>query len=411
MRVLFVNHTSLRSGAEATTLDLIARLPPTIEPVLACPPGRLAHDARAGGVAVRPIAGMAGSLRLHHANTPRALAELTRMAWDVRAQGRRCGADLVHATSIRAGVAACLPAGPRPPVVVSLHDCLPRGPATAAVQRLIDARAALVIANSRYTARAWRPAGRGGAPLRVVHPGIDRARHGVALHRAAARAHLGLPGDAPLLGVAAQMTPWKGQATAIRALARVRERLPDARLVLAGEAKFVERSTRYDNRAYVGELRRIVGALGLDAAVYFLGQRDDVPVLMAALDVLLVPSTEEPFGLVVVEAMTAGTPVVATSRGGPAEVIRDGVDGRLAPPGDAERWAAAASDVLADPAEQARLAVGGRETARRFTAERYAADVVAAYGAALAPRVAERRSRVSLARRAQVRSAPRTSRR
>ena len=382
MRILFVNHTGLKSGAETVTLDLLTRLPSSIEPVLACPPGRLADEARAEGIPVNPIGGVSASLRLHYANTPRGVAQLVRMGRDIRALARDRRADLVHATSIRAGLAACLPPGPRAPVAVSLHDCLPPGPASTVTRRLVDARAAVVFANSCYTARAWRPAERSGPPLRVVYPGIDLARR-AAVDRDAARARMGVSGAGPILGVAAQITPWKGQATAIRALRGVRERLPGAQLVLAGEPKFVERTTRYDNSAYLRELQLLVAALGLESAVHFLGQREDMPTVMAAIDALLVPSTEEPFGLVVVEAMAAGTPVVATTNGGPAEIIRDGIDGRLAPPCDAERWATTVCDVLLDPTVRDRIIHAGRERARRFSAERHAAEVVAAYEHAL----------------------------
>ncbi|MBV9684895.1 MAG: glycosyltransferase, partial [Solirubrobacterales bacterium] len=130
MRILFVNHTGLKSGAETVTLDLLTRLPSSIEPVLACPPGRLADEARAEGIPVNPIGGVSASLRLHYANTPRGVAQLVRMGRDIRALARDRRADLVHATSIRAGLAACLPPGPRAPVAVSLHDCLPPGPAS-----------------------------------------------------------------------------------------------------------------------------------------------------------------------------------------------------------------------------------------------------------------------------------------
>jgi len=382
VRILFVNHTGLKSGAETVTLDLLTRLPASINPVLACPPGRLADDARADGIPVTSISGVSASLRLHPANTLRGIGQLVRMGWNIRALARHLRADLVHATSIRAGLAACLPPGPRAPVAVSLHDCLPPGPASTLTQRLVDARAAVVFANSCYTARAWRSAERSGPPLRVVYPGIDLTRQ-AAVDRHAARARIGLAGPGPLLGVAAQITPWKGQAIAIRALRGVRQRLPGAQLALVGEPKFVARATRYDNSAYLGELRSLVAALGLESAVHFLGQRDDMPTVMAAIDVLLVPSIEEPFGLVVVEAMAAGTPVVATTDGGPAEIIRDGIDGRLVPPRDAERWASTVCDVLLDPTARARLTEAGHDRARRFSAERYATEVVAGYERAL----------------------------
>jgi L-malate glycosyltransferase len=360
-----------------TVLNLLLGLPAGVRTVLACPPGPLADEARAAGVDVEAIAGTAGSLRLHPTGTPRAVAEIGRLALDVRRLARRTRADLVHAVSIRAGLAAVW-AGRRPPAIVSLHDCLPPGPVSALTQRLVDARAAALLANSRYTARAWRD-GRNGPPIRVVHPAVDLALYRPPPDRAGTRAAMGIRSAGPVLGVAAQITPWKGQDTAIRALARVRRRFPHAELVLAGEAKFVAQATRYDNRAYLASLRRLVSELDLEPYVHFLGHRDDMPVVLGALDVLLMPSWEEPFGLVAVEAMAVGTPVVATSVGGPPEVIVHGQNGRLVPPRRPELWADAVIALLSDAGERARIARAGLATAPRFGRREHVRSVIDAY--------------------------------
>jgi glycosyltransferase involved in cell wall biosynthesis len=363
-----------------TALNLLRGLPAGVRAILACPPGPLAEEAREAGVDVVAIAGTSGSLRLHPVGTARAVAEIGRLAVDVRRLARRTRADLVHATTIRAGLAA-VQAGRRPPVIVSLHDCLPPGPVTALTQRLVDARAAALLANSRYTARAWR-GGRAGPPMRVAYPAVDLARYRPPSDRAGTRVAVGLGGSGPILGVAAQITPWKAQATAIRALARVRERFADSQLILAGEAKFVAQSTRYDNRVYLASLRRLISELGLDSCVHFLGQRDDMPAVLGAVDVLLVPSWEEPFGLVAVEAMAVGTPVVATSIGGPPEFIVDGENGRLVPPRWPELWADAVVALLSDPRERERIARAGLATAARFGREEHVRVVLEAYRSA-----------------------------
>ena len=135
-----------------------------------------------------------------------------------------------------------------------------------------------------------------------------------------------------LLGVVAQLSPWKGQDTAIEALRLLREQGVDAHLLLIGSAKFVARATRFDNEAYVAALQQIVAAAGLEDRVSWLGEREDVPELVRALDVLLLPSHEEPFGRALLEAMALEVPVLATSVGGPPELIREGRDGLPGPP-------------------------------------------------------------------------------
>ncbi len=125
-----------------------------------------------------------------------------------------------------------------------------------------------------------------------------------------------------LLGVVAQLSPWKGQDTAIEALRILREQGVDAHLLLIGSAKFVARATRFDNEAYVAGLRARVARADLEDRVSWLGEREDVPELVRALDVLLLPSREEPFGRALIEAMALGVPVLATEVGGPPEIVR-----------------------------------------------------------------------------------------
>jgi L-malate glycosyltransferase len=101
--------------------------------------------------------------------------------------------------------------------------------------------------------------------------------------------------------------------------------------------------------AFLAMLEDEVTRLGLGHRVVFTGERGDIPAVLAALDVLLVPSVEEPFGRTVAEAMAAGTPVIATTVGGPPEIIEDTLTGLLAPPGEPDQWARAITSVLDDP--------------------------------------------------------------
>ena len=91
-----------------------------------------------------------------------------------------------------------------------------------------------------------------------------------------------------------QLTPWKGQDDAIRALARLLPRYPGAHLLIVGEAKFTAPSARYDTGRYRRDLEALAVELGVPGRVTFTGERGDIPALMAALDVLLMPSWSEP---------------------------------------------------------------------------------------------------------------------
>jgi glycosyltransferase involved in cell wall biosynthesis len=153
---------------------------------------------------------------------------------------------------------------------------------------------------------------------------------------------------------------------------------------LVGEAKFTGAATRYDNRSYVARLHSEIARRGLEDAVSFPGEREDIVDVLRALDVVLVPSWEEPFGRVVAEAMAAGTPVVATNAGGPAEIVEHEISGLLAPPADADAWVAAVGRILSDEAFADTLRRNGRRIAReRFSREAHVRNVMALYSEAL----------------------------
>jgi L-malate glycosyltransferase len=386
MRVLYVNHTAEVSGAERSFLSLLAALPDTIDARVAAPRGRLSGAVEGLGIPVTPIAGTAGSLRLHPAHTARALAEMSLAAWQVRRAAAGHRAELVHANSIRAGIVLGLARASPAATVVHIRDCLPSGPVTTATMRLIAATATTVIANSRYTARSVAAAAP-SARLEVVHNPVDLERWDPErIDRASARARLGAAGEHRLLlGVVAQLSPWKGQDTAVEALKLLCEEGIDAHLLLIGSAKFVDRATRFDNRDYVARLRELIAAGGLGDRVSWLGEREDVPELVRALDVLLLPSWEEPFGRALIEAMAMGVPVVATSVGGPPEILEDGHQGFLVEPRRPGAWAQAIRRLAEDPRLAEEMGAAGRRRVEdAFTVEHHLAAVRVAYEHALA---------------------------
>jgi glycosyltransferase involved in cell wall biosynthesis len=383
VNVLYVNHTAEVSGGERSLLALLGGLPQEVRPLVATPRGVLLDEVARLGVPTAPIEGTAGSLRLHPLHTPMAIAQMSRAAVQVRRLAGRHRADVVHANSIRAGIVLALA---RPPAarIAHVRDCLPAGRVTSATMRLLAAGAGTVLANSLYTAefiRATAPR----AHVEVVHNPVDLDRFDPErLDRASARARLGAAGGRLLLGVVAQLSPWKGQDTAIEALRLLCEQGLDAHLLLIGSAKFVARATRFDNEAYVARLRGLVARAGLEDRVGWLGERDDVPELIRALDVLLLPSLEEPFGRALIEAMALEVPVVATNVGGPPEIVEDGREGFLLAPGQPEAWARAIRRLAEDPALAQRMGQAGRRRAQsEFGVGRHVERVLAAYGRAL----------------------------
>lgn len=155
-------------------------------------------------------------------------------------------------------------------------------------------------------------------------------------------------GGRPLVGVVARLQPEKGVDVLLRAASRIVDRRPECTLVVMGD----------------GPLRAMLEAqaarLGLAGHVHFLGFRPDVPALLPLLEVLVVPSLSEGAPLVVLEAMAAGVPVVASATGGIPDQIRHEEDGLLVPPGDDAALAAAVLCLLEDPALARRYGEAGR---------------------------------------------------
>jgi glycosyltransferase involved in cell wall biosynthesis len=390
VNVLYVNHTEAISGAEHSLLSLLGGLPSQISPLVACPPGRLSRALEAAGVPTTAITGTAGSLRLHPVHTPIALAELSIAAVQVHRAAHRHRAQVVHANSIRAGIVVSLARLAPAATLVHVRDCLPPGTVSSATLRLIAAGATTVIANSEYTARSVR-AMAPAAHLEVLHNPVELARFDpTRIDRDRARDALGEAGKRALvLGVVGQLSPWKGQDTAIEALRLLCAEGLDAQLLLIGSAKFVARATRFDNRGYVERLQRLAAGAGLRERVSWLGEREDVPELMRALDVLLLPSWEEPFGRALIEAMALEVPVIATDVGGPPEIVTDGIEGYLCPPRDPHAWAQAIRRIAERPDRGRELGRAGRlRVERELTVERHVAATLAAYERALAGREA-----------------------
>lgn len=190
------------------------------------------------------------------------------------------------------------------------------------------------------------------------------------------RRELALPPDGgPVIGFVGRLCPTKGPDRLLWAASLLRGRWPGLQVVLiggdAGDGVFTQRL-----RAMGRELR---------LAVRICGYRDDAARLMPAFDVLAVPSRAEPFGLVTLEALARGVPVVATSSGGSREIIRDGKEGLLVAPEDPEALAAAIHRLLSEHALHARCAAAGpRRVREHFALERQVAATEKVYSLALA---------------------------
>src|SRR5215217_5169109 len=232
-------------------------------------------------------------------------------------------------------------------------------------QRLLDAVNQLICV-SDGSAHLMRRVGMPATKIAVVRNGVPPApdRHDAAT----VLTDLHLPAGARLVLTVARFTGQKGHRFLLQAIPTILAACPTAQFLWVGEGPLKE------------ELKHEVRERGLESAVRFLGQREDVAALLAAADLVLLPSLFEGLPLIILEAMATGRPVVATSTLGTDEAVIDDVTGRLVPPGNPQALAAGVLEVLTYPKLAARWGAAGRERWRHeFTAERMVRQTVAVY--------------------------------
>lgn len=216
-------------------------------------------------------------------------------------------------------------------------------------------------------------------PVRLVYPGaslsvLEPVR---AMQPAMVRARLGLTPGVPLVGIVGRLQRWKGIHVFLDAVATARRVRPALHAVIVGGAHETEPE-------YGPELVAQAARLGITDAVTFAGFQPNAAEWMQCMDVVVHASDREPFGIVVVEAMALGKPVVAGADGGPAEIVTDGVNGVLASYGDAGAIAVAIERYLADPGFAARVGSAARQRSQEFSDHAYAGNVIGALGNLLA---------------------------
>ena len=237
-----------------------------------------------------------------------------------------------------------------------------------------------VFSISRYVTGTLLDMGKPAAAIHTILNGIDPAKWDPSLDGAELRRELGVPPEALVLASVSRLFSWKGQRELLRAFALVRNQLPNVKLWIVGaDAREVEGSS------FTAELKALAAALGIQRDVTFTGPRSDVPRIMAACDLFTLPSFEEPFGLVFLEAMAMKKPVVALNNGGTPEVVEHNRSGLLSAPQDIAGLSANILTLLGDPELRARMGEFGRsQVVERFSARRMAADAAAAYERILA---------------------------
>lgn len=369
--LLFVDHAPAIGGAERSLLLLMQHLDShRWHPRLACVPGQLAQEAQSAGLPTSVIA------------LPR-LRRSIRSPWDwlrgartLARSAREVEAVALVANTVRSAFYTALAARlARRPFVWYMRDfwLSEAAPSWTLPDRLgklfLASTAVLVIANSHAVATAL-PVSRN---VRVVHNGIDVQQFSPGHSATSFRRQIGIPSDVPLVGMIGRLRPWKGQKRFIQMAEHVARENEVAHFTIVGGAPLS------DDHDYPERLRRLVREKGLAERVHFTGHLSDVRPALANLDLFVHPGDPEPFGLVNVEAMAMGVPVVAFSHGALPEIVVDGKTGLLVSPVDVAALATAVLGLLGDDAQRRQLGVDARAHAENcFSIERTAAGVSAA---------------------------------
>lgn len=387
MKILFYNHTGQASGAERMLTMILARLDAQVfGPVVVCPEaGALAKMVTDLGVPVETVSGLEARFTWRLAHLVRYAQSFCKVMRQLRRQVTTIKPDLIHANSIRAGlVATAATFGLRTPVVWHLHDLLPRHPLSTAIRIFASlSTRTRMIAVSDAVARNFRGCfsarlkNRVSVILNAID--LDKFQPGQFSQngRDAVREELELGRDDFVLGIIGQLTPRKGQLELIDAFSEAN--VSRSALLIVGAPLF--------NRDgdYARQLEPEAEARGVAKRVRMLGARSDISAIMRSLDLLVVNSSAEPFGLVILEAMACGTPVLAVAVDGIPEIVEHGLNGWLLPPRDkrdSRRLAEAIAHLSRSPELRARLAAQGRKhVVANFSLDRYLTELESFYQA------------------------------
>jgi glycosyltransferase involved in cell wall biosynthesis len=366
--VAYLQATSEIGGSDVSLLRIVERLDKTrFRPLVLLPSdGQLVGALREQGCEVIIIKemlklttrkGLAYLLR-YCLNYPRAVRTILQ-------QIRRRGVVLVHTNTLHNlyGCLAALLAGV--PHVWHVREIVMQSRAVRRVELLLAKYAAdRVIATSvavadMFATNGQRPPGN----LVKIPNGIDLNRFHPSIDGSDIRGELGIAPDAPLVGLVARLDHWKGVDVFLHAAARCHRIAPDIQFLIVG-------GPIDGQEPYAEKMQQLAQTLRLNGTVHFSHWRyrpEDMPRVHAALNLLVLASTwPEPFGLVILEAMATGKPVIATDHGGPREICVDGETAALVPPGDASRLADAILGMVRDPQRALQMGLAGRRRAEQL---------------------------------------------
>ncbi|MCW5799582.1 MAG: glycosyltransferase family 4 protein [Nitrospira sp.] len=342
--ILYLSTSSGPGGAERVISSLVASLDPTRYRPLLClfRPGWLQERAESQGVRtfVIPTQGMTD--------------------WRWALQFKRIleqeKVDLIHAHEFDANTQGTFVAALAGlPIVATVHGKNYFGEKLRRrlAYRWVSRNATMVAVSEDLKQFIVEKVGVSPNRVKVLYNGVNLLPICNSVEVGECRKELGLPPSHRIVGVVGNLYPVKGHQYLIDSIPTVLSKCPDTSFVFAGRG------------ALEAELRGQVHRLGLDARVFFLGLRQDIPRILSMIDVFVLPSLSEGLSMAILEAMIAGKPVVATQVGGNPELVLNGETGFLTPPRDSQALAASLITLLMNKTQAQRFGEQGKRRAER----------------------------------------------
>lgn len=375
--ILYVNHVSGMGGAETSLIDIVDNIDKSKYGVIvACPAsGDLAeklsqrdteHVIIKGGVLKRtfnPLSLIAFAYYF--------VMNTVKLSYIIKSRNVR----IIHANSFVSCLFCSISANICGiPLIWHMRDLVKMRLFNKIFITYAGSKANIVVATTTVMKNNLIYLGVEPEKISVINNGIDLKKYNTApTNGGIIRKEFGILLYTPLVGIVGQLTAWKGHRDFIIAASIVAERYPSAKFLIVGK-------TIIGDSHYGQELAALVTKLGLDGHIIFTGFRTDMSNIMAALDILVSASWEEPFGRTIIESMAAGKPVIATNAGGVPDIIENGVNGILVSPRNPQGLADGVLKVLNDPELGRKLGDAGRKTVKqKFSLERQMREIEKLY--------------------------------
>lgn len=378
-RILFINPAGYIGGAEKSLIDLVTGLPRDQFEclVVILGSGPLAGELNRRGIETREILLPAAILNLSRSRGRNRWLTLTGLPFLISPALNRLlrlireeSVDLIHTNGLKAHLLGCLlTILSRRPLIWHFRDYPAPGGYSLLFRYLARVFPTGIIANSRAVKERLGNLDK----IKVVYNGIDLNYFQPGGDSQRCRKELGVTRHNLVIGTIGHFAPLKGYDDLIRAMPPVLETIARARLILVGKAVY----PAYRN--YRKKIQLLVEQLGITDRVIFVEMREDLPAILNALDIFILPSWSEGFGRANLEAMAVGKPVISTRVGGVPEVVLDGETGLLVPPHNPNVIARAIIKLALDKDLRTRMGQAGIEQARHFSLEKMIRRMVEFY--------------------------------